>query len=157
MSKIKKLTIGSKVKALVDKRTPLDSVQKGRIYEVAEIRHNCIIVGYDGVELYENEFEPVKKKTNTSPNDMEGMLTEIINKVRQMYRYDSQLKEALTPKAKVTLMETDSGIQINEIQFDSWGTLVVVTENKIFVRDGSTSSTKTLIEYNGFEELLDMD
>ena len=155
MGTIATLTLGSRVKSLVNKKTRLDSIQKGEIYEVQEIHKSYIVVSYDGVELEEGEFEVVESNKE-SDSDIGDLASRVISRVRDMYKYDSLLKKALKVKASVVLVETAEGLKIEEIKFNSQGYLVIITGAKVTITEESTHSTRTLIEYNGYQELARM-
>lgn len=79
----------------------------------------------------------------------------IIAKVREMYKNDSRLNHLLKMCAFVDMKETESGkIELRSIRFLYYDVLIVTNKRIIF--NPEMRCEETLIEYNGFEELLSL-
>ena len=86
---------------------------------------------------------------------MEELIKNVINKVRTMYKYDTLIKDIVSQRAEITLVENNGQLKISTITFDNYD-YVVVSANKITYHPEIGGGSRTLISYDGFEQLLEM-
>lgn len=83
-------------------------------------------------------------------------LQDIIDKVRQIYRFDTKLRKIIQLPVSVRITEETSGLNINAIIFEDLSTkqtVLVARKNIMYLEDNVWS---TILEYRDFEELLSL-
>ena len=85
-------------------------------------------------------------------------IKDIISKVREMYRFDTTVKDIIKNPTSTRISEKDGELQIEAIIFDpdSWGNNVTVVPDCIRYYDRNKNEWKTLIKYKDFKELLNL-
>ena len=80
-------------------------------------------------------------------------IMEIIDKVRELFKYQPDYRNIINQKASIILGETSGGLIIRSITFDYYER-IFVTSSSITLDDEHGTTRKVLYEYNGFDELL---
>lgn len=81
-------------------------------------------------------------------------LNKIVNKIRNIGKYHPDMKNCIATIPTVTLVADGDEWQICSIDFSNWD-IVSVGKNSITLHP-CNGTTKTLFEYNGWDELLKM-
>lgn len=85
---------------------------------------------------------------------MTTLYKEIIAKVRDMYKYDSEYKEILKNRPEIKLKETKNGeFELNSIHFTDGYSSIYIGSKSIWF-DPYRGENKTLVTYSNLEELL---
>lgn len=80
-------------------------------------------------------------------------VSQIIEKVRSMYKYDKEISKVLATNAQVKYFEEKGELKLVDILFDNYD-VVCITKNKItFTQYGRS---RVLIEYDNFENILNL-
>ena len=85
---------------------------------------------------------------------LEQKIKQIIKKVRDMYKYDLNLKDILKMDAVIKLDETCGEIILSSISFNYYDKLLVSTDGIYFIPEHGHGYH--LIKYNNFDELLEL-
>ena len=82
----------------------------------------------------------------------------IIDKVRQMYKFDTNLKDVITQPVSVRINEQDGSLKIQGIIFNYFGIndKVTVVSDAIRYYKKETDEWTTLMEFRDFDESLGM-
>ena len=83
-------------------------------------------------------------------------LQDIINKVRQIYRFDTKLKNVIQLPVSVRLAEENSELKIKAIIFEDTFSKECVFVSPKSISHLENNEWKVILEYNGFEELLEL-
>lgn len=83
---------------------------------------------------------------------MENKIKQIIEKVRQMYKYIDEYKSLLSAEASIHLSEKSGEIILENITFNYYDRLIIADDCIVYVPEHGQS--KKLIAYNGWDELL---
>ena len=84
---------------------------------------------------------------------MEQKILAIVNKVRNMYRFDKRYKAILEAYPSITLGVDDEGnLELKSISWNYYDT-ICASKDQITLHP-EYGSDATLIEYNGWNELL---
>ena len=85
---------------------------------------------------------------------MEQIILKAVKKIRQMYRFDDRLNDVLkkNPTVHIEINDDGTNLEMTEIVF-SWYDKVCVTSKGItYIPE--RGSSKTIIKYNGWDELI---
>ena len=85
---------------------------------------------------------------------LEQKIKQIIKKVRQMYKYDPDLKNILKMDAVIKLDETCGEIMLSSISFNYYDKLLVRSDGIYFIPEHGNGYH--LLKYNNFNELLEL-
>ena len=83
---------------------------------------------------------------------MEEKILAIIEKIRNMYRYDPNCRDLVKNDPEVSLKVVGDKISIADISWQ-WYSSIYATEEKITFHP-EHGNARTLIEYNGWDALL---
>ena len=86
---------------------------------------------------------------------MENKIKTIIQKVRDMYKYDPDKKEVVAHKASVEFKETKNGdIALHSITFSWYDNIYVYDTGIIYSPDHKNA--RKILEYKDWDELINM-
>ena len=115
-------------------------------------RCNCMCENHD-------MYEPMSycdKVVNKGDLSMEN-LQEIISKVRQMFKFDTRVREIVTEPVSIRMEEKDNEIRIASIIFNYFGdSNLTVLPDCIKYYEKEKNDWETIITYTNFDELLSL-
>ena len=86
---------------------------------------------------------------------MEELLENVTSKVREIFKYNPELREVVDHTAQVYVSENKDGkFEIDYLKFCFYDDVVTVSKTEI--EHHLEYGVKTLFKYNGWDELLDL-
>lgn len=88
---------------------------------------------------------------------MEKLIFDVIAKVREMYKYDTEYKKILSsnPRIDVYIDEKENTLVLRSLRFGTYDEVCVYQDKIKYVSDDGRTE-RTLCEYNNFIDLLNL-
>lgn len=114
--------------------------------------------GYDPAseiaKLEKQVMELSSRIVQITSNTNDDLIFKIINKVREIGKYNPDIKDIICNKGHVTLTENNQTLKVDSIEFFNYDKVIVTNKGIYF--HSEYGKTKTILEYNGWDKLLSM-
>ena len=82
------------------------------------------------------------------------LATNVIQKIRMMFKYDKHLKNLISRPASVQMEEQEGELVLDYIKFDDYDTIYVYRNQIVYSPEFGKS--EILMEYENFDKLLEL-